>query len=88
MGRFALEVASDALKYYDNYFGIKYPYGKLELVGLPDFSAGAMENTGCITFRQAALLIDEKQGSVDQKKEVAGLIAHEMAHQWFVTWSR
>src|SRR5438477_2985520 len=46
MGKFALEMASDILKYYDNYFGIKYPYGKLDLVGLPDFSAGAMENTG------------------------------------------
>jgi len=83
MGKFALEVAREVLKNYDNYFGIKYPYGKLDLVGLPDFSAGAMENTGCITFREAALLVDEKQGSVDQKKEIAGIIAHEMAHQWF-----
>jgi aminopeptidase N len=83
MGRFALEVASDVLKYYDNYFGIKYPYGKLDLVGIPDFSAGAMENTGCITFREVILLIDEKQGSVDLKKTIASVIAHEMAHQWF-----
>ena len=83
MGRFALEVASDILKYYDNYFGIKYPYGKLDLVGIPDFSAGAMENTGCITFREVILLIDEKRGSVDLKKTIASVIAHEMAHQWF-----
>jgi aminopeptidase N len=83
MGKFALEMASDILKYYDNYFGIKYPYGKLDLVGLPDFSAGAMENTGCITFREVILLIDEKQGSVDLKKTIASVIAHEMAHQWF-----
>ena len=83
MGKFALEVAGDILKYYDNYFGIKYPYGKLDLVGLPDFSAGAMENTGCITFREVILLIDEKEGSVDLKKSIAGVIAHEMAHQWF-----
>ena len=83
MGRFALEVAGDILKYYDTYFGIKYPYGKLDLVGLPDFSAGAMENTGCITFREVILLIDEKQGSVDLKKSIASVIAHEMAHQWF-----
>jgi aminopeptidase N len=48
---------------------IKYPYGKLDLIGLPDFSAGAMENTGCITFREVILLIDEKQGSVGLKKE-------------------
>jgi aminopeptidase N len=83
MGRFALEVASDVLRYYDNYFGIKYPYGKLDLIGIPDFSAGAMENTGCITFREVILLIDEKQGSVDLKKTIASVIAHEMAHQWF-----
>ncbi|HYM78301.1 MAG TPA: M1 family metallopeptidase [Candidatus Dormibacteraeota bacterium] len=83
MGKFALEVAGDVLKYYDNYFGIKYPYGKLDLIGLPDFSAGAMENTGCITFREVILLIDEKQGSVDLKKAIASVIAHEMAHQWF-----
>ena len=83
MGKFALQVATDVLKYYDNYFGIKYPYGKLDLIGIPDFSAGAMENTGCITFREVILLIDEKQGSVDLKKGIAGVIAHEMAHQWF-----
>ncbi len=83
MGTFALDVASNVLKYYDRYFGIKYPYGKLDLIGLPDFSAGAMENTGCITFREVILLIDEKQGSVGLKKEIAGVIAHEMAHQWF-----
>jgi aminopeptidase N len=83
MGDFALEVASDVLRYYDKYFAIKYPYGKLDLVGLPDFSAGAMENTGCITFRDVLLLIDEKHGSVDMKKTIAEVIAHEMAHQWF-----
>ena len=83
MGTFALQMAGDILKYYDNYFGIKYPYGKLDLVGLPDFSAGAMENTGCITFREVILLIDQKQGSVDLKKSIASVIAHEMAHQWF-----
>lgn len=83
MGQFALESAEHILTYYDKYFGIKYPYGKLDLVGIPDFSAGAMENTGCITFREVILLIDEKQGSVDLKKEIASVIAHEMAHQWF-----
>ena len=83
MGRFSLQMASDILKYYDKYFGIKYPYGKLDLVGLPDFSAGAMENTGCITFREVILLIDEKHGSIGLKKAIAGVIAHEMAHQWF-----
>jgi aminopeptidase N len=83
MGKFALETAEHVLAYYDKYFGIKYPYGKLDLIGLPDFSAGAMENTGCITYRDVLLLIDEKQGSVDLKKTIASVIAHEMAHQWF-----
>jgi aminopeptidase N/puromycin-sensitive aminopeptidase len=53
------------------------------LIALPDFSAGAMENTACITFREILLLIDAKNGSVDLKKEIASVIAHEMAHQWF-----
>jgi aminopeptidase N/puromycin-sensitive aminopeptidase len=83
MGRFALETAEHVLSYYDKYFSIKYPYGKLDLIGLPDFSAGAMENTACITFREVLLQIDEKQGSVDLKKTIASVIAHEMAHQWF-----
>ena len=83
MGKFALETAEHVLRYYDKYFNIKYPYTKLDLIGIPDFSAGAMENTGCITFREVILLIDEKQGSVDLKKTIASVIAHEMAHQWF-----
>jgi aminopeptidase N len=83
MGKFALESAEYILNYYDKYFAIKYPYGKLDLIGLPDFSAGAMENAGCITFREVILLIDEKQGSVGLKKTIASVIAHEMAHQWF-----
>ena len=57
-----LDAAEYIVGYYDKYFGIKYPYGKLDLIGLPDFSAGAMENIGCITFREVILLIDEKQG--------------------------
>jgi aminopeptidase N len=83
MGRFALEAAEHIVSYYNKYFGIKYPYGKLDLVGLPDFSAGAMENIGCITFREVILLIDDKQGSVDLKKTIASVTSHEIAHMWF-----
>jgi aminopeptidase N/puromycin-sensitive aminopeptidase len=83
LGRFALAAAEFNLSYYDRYFGIKYPYGKLDLVGLADFSAGAMENTGCITFREVLLLLDEKHTALGLKKIVASVIAHEMAHQWF-----
>jgi len=80
---FALDAAENIMRYYNHYFDIKYPYGKLDLVGLADFSAGAMENTGCITFRDLLLLVDEKHTSLDLKKVVASVIAHEMAHQWF-----
>ena len=83
MGKFALQVAEQNVGYYDKYFGIKYPYGKLDLIGLPDFSAGAMENIGCITFREVLLLIDDKQGSVDLKKTIASVTSHEIAHMWF-----
>src|SRR6266581_1367462 len=83
MGKFALDAAEQIVGYYDKYFGIKYPYGKLDLIGLPDFSAGAMENIGCITFREVILLIDEKQGSIDLKKTIASVTAHEIAHMWF-----
>jgi aminopeptidase N len=83
LGTFALAAAQHNLRFYDNYFGIKYPYGKLDLVGLADFSAGAMENTGCITFREILLLLDEKHAAISLKKTVASVIAHEMAHQWF-----
>jgi aminopeptidase N len=83
LGQFALESAEHVLSYYDKYFAVKYPYGKLDLIGLPDFSAGAMENTACITFREVLLQIDAKSGSVSLKKEIASVIAHEMAHQWF-----
>jgi aminopeptidase N len=83
LGTFALDAAENIMRYYNRYFDIKYPYGKLDLVGLADFSAGAMENTGCITFREILLLVDDKHVSLSLKKEVASVIAHEMAHQWF-----
>jgi aminopeptidase N len=81
--RFAVEVAKYVLHYYDNYFGIKYPMPKLDMVALPDFEAGAMENFGCITYRETDFLIDAKTGPIPAKKRVAVVVAHEMAHQWF-----
>ena len=80
---FALEAAVQQLKFYNVYFGIKYPFGKLDLIGVPDFSAGAMENAGAITFRDRLLLIDPATASIGAKKRVAGVISHEIAHQWF-----
>ena len=80
---FALEAATQQLKFYNDYFGIKYPFGKLDIVGVPDFSAGAMENIGAITFRERLLLIDPATASIGARKRVAGIISHEIAHQWF-----
>jgi aminopeptidase N len=80
---YALGVAQWCMTYFDQYFDIKYPFEKLDMIGLPDFSAGAMENTGLITYRQAELQIDDRQASVELHQTVATVIAHEMAHQWF-----
>jgi aminopeptidase N/puromycin-sensitive aminopeptidase len=81
--KFALESGKYVLHYYNNYFGIKYPMPKLDMVALPDFEAGAMENFGCITYRETDLLTDMKTGDIPAKKRVAVVVAHEMAHQWF-----
>jgi puromycin-sensitive aminopeptidase len=83
LGGFALEAAEAFLPRFGEYFGIPYPYGKLDLVAVPDFAAGAMENTGAIFFREARLLVDPKTASLEQRRGVADIIAHEMAHQWF-----
>jgi aminopeptidase N len=80
---YGLDIAKYVLHYYDNYFGIPYPLKKLDLIALPDFEAGAMENFGAITYRETDLLIDPKTASVGARKNVALVIAHEMAHQWF-----
>jgi len=80
---FAVESAKYILHYYNTYFGIKYPMPKLDMVALPDFEAGAMENFGCITYRETDLLVDAKTASTDARKRVASVVAHEMAHQWF-----
>ncbi|MGD0630540.1 MAG: M1 family aminopeptidase [Terracidiphilus sp.] len=80
---YSVEVAKYVLHYYDTYFGIPYPLKKLDLIAIPDFEAGAMENFGAITYRETAMLIDPKTASVGSEKGVALTIAHEMAHQWF-----
>jgi aminopeptidase N/puromycin-sensitive aminopeptidase len=80
---YSVDVAKYVLHYYNNYFGIPYPLKKLDLIALPDFEAGAMENFGAITYRENALLLDPKTASVGSRENVASVIAHEMAHQWF-----
>jgi aminopeptidase N/puromycin-sensitive aminopeptidase len=82
-GSFALKAAEYFLHYYDAYFGIKYPMPKLDMIAIPDFEAGAMENFGAITYREIDMLIDEKTASLGTMKNVAEDVAHELAHQWF-----
>ncbi len=81
-GRFALDVAKKVIAFYEEYFGIKYPLPKLHLIAVPEFAVGAMENWGAITFREIALLADEKS-SESTRRNVATVVAHEIAHQWF-----
>ena len=82
-GEFALQVAKDLLKYYNEYFQIDYPLPKLDHLAIPDFAAGAMENWGAITYREVALLFDEKNSAPATKQRIAEIVAHEMAHMWF-----
>ena len=80
---FALEVAVKCLEFYNEYFDIEYPLAKCDFIALPDFSSGAMENWGCITFREQVMLVDPKNTSLHIKQYVAQVVAHELTHQWF-----
>ncbi len=81
-GRFALDLTKKFLDYFEKYSGVKYPLPKLDMIAIPDFAAGAMENWGAITFREILLLFDEKNTSTRTKKRMAEVIAHELWHQW------
>jgi puromycin-sensitive aminopeptidase len=81
--KFALDVAKRTLEFLNQYFAIKYPLPVLDLITIPNFSAGAMENWGAVTFRESALLVDEKHTAFANKQHVAEVIAHELVHQWF-----
>jgi len=83
LASFALEVGAHALRYLAGYFAIPYPAGKLDLVALPDFAFGAMENLGCVTFRETALLVDRDNSSRAELERVADVVSHEIAHMWF-----
>ncbi|KAM7147545.1 endoplasmic reticulum aminopeptidase 2 isoform 1-T2 [Molossus nigricans] len=80
---YALEASLKLLDFYENYFDINYPLPKLDLVAIPDFGSGAMENWGLITYRETSLLFDPKTSSASDKLWVTTVIAHELAHQWF-----
>jgi len=81
-GENSLDWAKKVLKYYENYSSIEYPLKKLDLIAIPDFAAGAMENWGAITFRESALLYKEDYYSYGQRLRIYGVIAHELWHQW------
>ncbi|XP_045130839.1 endoplasmic reticulum aminopeptidase 1-like isoform X6 [Portunus trituberculatus] len=80
---YALQVASHIFDFYQDFFGIKYPLPKQDLIAIPDFGAGAMENWGLITYRETALMFDANHTSSWAQQGVAVVIAHELAHQWF-----
>ena len=82
-GKLSLDFTKKFLSEYEKYFGIKYPLPKLDMIAIPDFAAGAMENWGAITFREAILLYDPKTSSTRTKQYIAEVISHEIAHQWF-----
>jgi aminopeptidase N len=80
---FALDIATRTIDFYDEYFDTPYPLPKSDHVALPDFSSGAMENWGLVTYREVALLAEPKTTSISSKQYIATVIAHELAHQWF-----
>ena len=80
---FALEAAQQQLAFYNRYYSIKYPFKKLDVVAVPDFAAGAMENTAAIFYRETLLLADAGRVGRTCARTIAEVLAHEIAHQWF-----
>jgi puromycin-sensitive aminopeptidase len=81
--RFGQDIAAASLQFFETYYGIPYPGDKLDLLAIPDFASGAMENLGAITFRETALLVDQRTGTHGELERVADVVAHENAHMWF-----
>lgn len=82
-GRYSLDLAAKTLAFYEQEFDHPYPLPKLDMVAVPDFSAGAMENWGLVTYRVVDLLFDDKTSGANTKQRVAEVVQHELAHQWF-----
>ena len=80
---FGLDVGAFCLRWFQDYYGIAYPSDKVDMIALPDFAAGAMENLGCITFRENLLQVDPDTATQNERQLVADVVAHELAHMWF-----
>lgn len=80
---FALEFGAAVTEYYIQYYQVAYPLTKLDMAAIPDFNSNAMEHWGLVTYRETALLYDESYSSTWNKQSIAGVLAHEIAHQWF-----
>ncbi|MDE0138111.1 MAG: M1 family metallopeptidase [bacterium] len=80
---YALECSRFCLDYLATYYGIPYPGDKVDMVAIPDFAFGAMENLGCITYRESVLLVDEEIATSAEKMRILDVIGHELAHMWF-----
>lgn len=80
---FGQAIAAASLQFFEDYYAIPYPGDKLDLLAIPDFASGAMENLGAITFRETALLVDQRTGTQAELERVADVVAHENAHMWF-----
>ena len=80
---FGHDIAVASLAFFEDYYGVPYPGDKLDLLAIPDFASGAMENLGAITFRETALLVDQRTGTHAELERVADVVAHENAHMWF-----
>ena len=81
--KFALDAAVFSMWFFTDYYGLPYPDRKVDMIALPDFAQGAMENTGCITYRESLLLVDPDQATQPELENIADVVAHELAHQWF-----
>ena len=83
LARFGQDIAAASLTFFESYYGIPYPGDKLDLLAIPDFASGAMENLGAITYRETALLVDRQSATHGELERVADVVAHENAHMWF-----
>jgi puromycin-sensitive aminopeptidase len=81
--KFALDTAVKSLEFYEEYFGIPYPLPVLDMIAIPDFASGAMENWGAVTYRETSILVDENLSATINKQNITYTIAHELAHMWF-----